>query len=85
MLILKQVVEGCHGWKAAGGGLSQPGVFQDLHLLSEPERLALVLIDILGLGYPDAARVADWPVNEVARRLAQARLKIAHPKEMHVS
>jgi DNA-directed RNA polymerase specialized sigma24 family protein len=45
--------------------------------LLEPERQALVLIEILNLSYQDAAAVTGRPVQEVSWLLSRARRKIA--------
>ncbi len=52
-------------------------VLSNLRRLPEAERLALILVDILGLGYPEAAGLASLPVKTFGQRLAQARRSLA--------
>jgi DNA-directed RNA polymerase specialized sigma24 family protein len=48
-----------------------------LALLTENERTAAVLVDVLGLSYNDAARVLDCTPRQAGKFLAQARLTIS--------
>jgi len=79
LLILKQVVEQCRGRKPAACGSNGPDIFHNLELLTESERLALILIEVLRLGYSEAARITDIPLKETGRLLAQARLRMIKP------
>jgi DNA-directed RNA polymerase specialized sigma24 family protein len=51
-----------------------PEIVQQLSSLSFQERLAVVLIDILGLNYAQAAQVCRQPKAQLSRLLAQARV-----------
>ena len=76
LLILKQVVKQCRGRKQAAFGSDGTDAFTDLNILSGSERLAIVLIEVLGLGYCEAARITDIPLKETRRLLAQARRRM---------
>lgn len=79
--ILGQVVDQCRGRVPSGSGPEEAGVFAGLRSLAEPERAALVLVDVLGLSYGDAAWVMGRSLKETGRLLAQARRKIMSEKE----
>ena len=52
-------------------------VWNSIYSLKVEERLAIVLIDILGLTYEDAALAASRPVQTLGSWLAQARCRLA--------
>ncbi len=56
---------------------SQDETIQRLIPLNEGERAVVVLVDILGLSYDEAAQVLDSSKKEVGRILAQARLALS--------
>ena len=74
--ILKQVVIQWRLRKPAAYSSAFATFPQDLRLLPEPERLALVLIDILQLSYAEAAWVIGYPFNKIGRLLAHARCTV---------
>lgn len=45
--------------------------------LVEEQRAAVVLVDMLGYGYQEAAQVLDLPIGTVASRVARARAQLA--------
>jgi RNA polymerase sigma-70 factor (ECF subfamily) len=46
---------------------------QLLRSLPEPQREAIVLTQLIGLPYAEAARIADCPVGTIRSRVARAR------------
>ena len=77
LAILKQVLLACFGKHSRASIPATGGLPPALQSLPERERQALVLVDILNLSYPEAARVAGQPVREILHLLAQARSKVA--------
>ncbi len=59
----------------------EQAVQRSLAALPPEQRLALALIDVEGLDYPQAASIAGWPVSTISNRLAQAR----HTFASHIS
>jgi DNA-directed RNA polymerase specialized sigma24 family protein len=47
-----------------------------LKMLNDNDRQAVLLVDILGLSYEEAAMVLDCPEGQIARHLSQARLSL---------
>jgi DNA-directed RNA polymerase specialized sigma24 family protein len=78
LLILKRVIQLCQGQKAAQETLRLSRAQPAGRSLNEPERQALVLIEIVNLSYQDTAVVTGRPVCEISGLLGQARRKIAH-------
>jgi RNA polymerase sigma-70 factor (ECF subfamily) len=56
----------------------EQAVQKSLAALPPEQRLALALVDVEGLDYPQAASIAGWPVSTVSSRLAQARHTFAN-------
>lgn len=75
-LILKCVVEQCQERKPPARVSTGTALHRRLRALPEPERAALVLIDMLGLAYHEAACVIGRPLSEIGRLLARARRKV---------
>ena len=83
LAVLQRVVEQFQRRKPAACSSAEPGIFQGLCFLADQERVVLLLIDVLGLSYPEAARVIGQPPNAIGRLLAHARLKLKdHQKFM---
>jgi RNA polymerase sigma-70 factor (ECF subfamily) len=55
---------------------SSMGVAEALRELAPPDRAVLLLVDLLGFGYADAARVLRVPRGTVASRLNAARTRL---------
>ena len=81
LLILRQVVKQCRGRNLVAYGVEEPGVLPKLRFLPEQDRLSLVLIDVLRLDYPNAARVTGWSFRKINMLLAQARKRITDQKK----
>jgi DNA-directed RNA polymerase specialized sigma24 family protein len=77
LLILNRIIHFCRGKKSAKETLMGSTAHPACPSLLEPERQALVLIEILNLSYRDAAVVTGRPVQEISWLLGQARRKIA--------
>lgn len=75
-LILSFVVEQCRRRKPPARVPDGTAVHHRLRALPEPERAVLVLIDVLGLAYREAACIIGRPLNDIGRLLARARRKI---------
>ena len=80
LLILKHVVRHCRGQLPAANGTPGAHMLHELQALPFGQRLALVLVDVLGLGYLDAACIADRPVKEVRWLLGQGRCILGQKK-----
>lgn len=76
LLILRQVILQCQEHKLAASSPVVPGLLPGLRFLAQTERMALALIDVLGLDYADAAYVVDRSRKEFMRLLAQARRRL---------
>lgn len=76
LLILEQVVEHCWRREPAVCCSFKPGIFCDLRSLAEQERVVLVLIDVLGLDYPEASFITSMPLEKIGSLLAHARKKM---------
>lgn len=50
------------------------GIQQGLDLLASDQRLAIILVDIQGLSYDEAAQIVRAPIGTVKSRLSRARL-----------
>ena len=57
-------------------GATEEQIQRCLDRLPLEERTALVLVDILGLDYAEAAQVTGRPASTVTRRLARARVRL---------
>jgi DNA-directed RNA polymerase specialized sigma24 family protein len=57
-----------------------PEIVRQLSSLSFQERLAVILIDILGMNYAQAAQVCRQPKAQLSRLLAQARVHMLLPQ-----
>jgi DNA-directed RNA polymerase specialized sigma24 family protein len=57
-----------------------PEIVRQLSSLTVLERLAIILIDILGLNYEEAAQVCRQPKAQLSRLLAQARVHMLLPQ-----
>jgi DNA-directed RNA polymerase specialized sigma24 family protein len=57
-----------------------PEIVWQLSSLTLQERLAIILIDILGLNYVQAAQVCRQPKPQLSRVLAQARVHLLVPQ-----
>jgi len=68
--ILSAVAEGC--WRSTDRRPADQGVFSALPI---EERLAVILVDVLGLSYRQAAEILRRPATQFARLLAQGRCK----------
>lgn len=55
-----------------------------LQTLAPEYRMALILVDIDGLGYAEAAAVASVPIGTVKSRLARARMKLCQALRQHI-
>ncbi len=73
LLILQQVLAGCRRSAGARG----TGPVDGFHDLAPRERTTLLLVDVVGLSYDQAAEVLGCSRDQVARRLARARVRIA--------
>lgn len=49
-----------------------------LERLSPDQRTVLVLVDVLGMAYDEAAQSTGWPLGTVKSRLARARVRMQH-------
>ncbi len=65
----------------ASGKAEGSDVFEMLTGLPEQERQVLILVDILGLSYSEAADLLDQPVKETSALLSQARRELFERKE----
>jgi RNA polymerase sigma-70 factor (ECF subfamily) len=80
--LLRWVVAACQAHRpktapeAADELAAQPGVQSSLCQLPFNLRLALILVDVLGLDYSEAATVLDAPREQVRLWLAQARARL---------
>ena len=72
LLILQQVLARC-GRSACARPV---GPVEGVHDLAVRERHALLLVDMLGLSYGEAGEVLGCSRDQVARRLARARIRI---------
>jgi DNA-directed RNA polymerase specialized sigma24 family protein len=82
-LILQQVLRQCQRKTPVKETLPIPGIPQGCVSLTDLERLALVLIEILHLNYPEAALISGCSPQKISRLLAQARRKLIHPGLAH--
>jgi RNA polymerase sigma-70 factor, ECF subfamily len=67
---------------AALRGELRAGVASALGGLSEDLRACLVLVDVEGRSYEEAADILDWPVGSVAGRLFRARRRLRERLEV---
>ena len=65
-----------------GAELTQ-AIRRGLQTLSPEYRLALILVDIDGLGYAEAAAVAGVPIGTIRSRLSRARLRLCWELRLH--
>jgi DNA-directed RNA polymerase specialized sigma24 family protein len=87
--VLRRVLVSCQGWFGSLPGRAKlrtktsavAGRGDDLSWklmdLKEAERSAVVLVDVLGLDYAEAAQVLSSSKKQVSRLLAQARLNLS--------
>lgn len=76
LLLLRQVCRLCRGRRPAGPfAEALPWLFNSFSIAIH-ERMTLVLVDVLGLDYHEAAAVTGLPVKNIARLLANARRKL---------
>ena len=61
---------------AALTGETRAAIEAGLALLPEDQRLAIVLVDVQGLGYEEAAEVLDCPIGTIRSRLARGRARM---------
>jgi RNA polymerase sigma-70 factor (ECF subfamily) len=59
------------------GDLAASRVGRELNALAEPFRSAVVLVDLAGLSYQEAARAAACPIGTLRSRLARGRRALA--------
>ncbi len=59
------------------GETGEQGILEMLRRLPEQERQALILVDILSMGYAEGAEVLRMPVEDFRQRLAWGRRKLA--------
>lgn len=85
LLILKQIVNLCQERKPVARGSTTLNIPFNFDSLNPSEQLVLVLVDILGMNYIDAALVTNRPVQDVSRLLALARRKMMNQKEYATS
>lgn len=76
LLILKQVAKQCLIRKPAACSSAKPGIAYDIHLLTQQERVALVLIDILRFDYPETSFITGIPLGKIGPLLGNARWKM---------
>lgn len=81
LLILKQIANLCQERKPVAHNSTTLNIPFNFDSLQQSEQLVLVLVDILGMNYIDAALVTNRPVQEVSRLLALARRKLMNQKE----
>lgn len=62
-------------------GKVQDPLFQQLMRLKGEERSVIVLVDVLGLDYNEAARVLGGSKKQVTRLLALARVNLSQPQQ----
>lgn len=82
LLILKQIVNKSQERRSSTYISLASRLPYNLHFLDQSEQLTLVLIDILGLEYNDAANIMDRPVQDIRQLIARARRRVANPKEL---
>jgi hypothetical protein len=83
--VLRRVLNNCYGWfgslpvrqKAGTAAESRDDLSSKLLELQESERSAVVLVDVLGLDYEEAAHVLGSSRKQVSKMLAQARLNLS--------
>lgn len=80
LLILTHVAQHCRGRAPAASDRTGLDIRDDLCALPFGQRLALVLVDVLGLGYPDAACIAGRPVKEIRWLVGQGRCIMGRKK-----
>lgn len=76
LTVLQRVVEQFLRRKPAACSSAEPGIFHDLCFLADQERVVLLLIDVFGLSYPEAARIIGQTSTIIGRLLAHARWKM---------
>lgn len=76
LLILKQVAKHCLTRKPAACSSAEPDITCNIHFLTQQERVALVLIDILQFDYPEASFITGIPLGKIGPLLGHARWKM---------
>lgn len=84
MLIFKQVVEQCQKRAPAPRASVEPGILHDLQFLNQHKRVVVVLVDILGLPYSEAAYLTNLPREQIRCLLAQARWQMTEHRKFAV-
>lgn len=80
LYLIEATTRNHHPTSLASGYPTTPSherVQKTIAILPPEQRLALALVDVEGLDYPQAASIAGWPVSTVSARLAQARQSFA--------
>lgn len=72
--LLASVARACQKAKSGKNGANHNG----LSRLSFEQRLAVTLVDALGLKYDDAAYIAGWPIDRFRQALAEGRRNMTH-------
>lgn len=76
LLFFEQVLRRCAGKYPITAPLGVPQSHAALFHMPAAERQAIILIEILNLGYPETARLLHCSVKDVSHRLAQARRRL---------
>ncbi len=71
--LLAYVARACQKSKNGKNGVTRNGLCR----LSFEQRLAVTLVDALGLKYDDAACIAGWPLDRFRQALAEGRRNMA--------
>jgi DNA-directed RNA polymerase specialized sigma24 family protein len=74
LLLLRQVVKRYLEQETSDFNSDEP--FSNLRFLPEPEKIILVLIDILGRSYTDASHITGSSIKDIGRLLTQARRRM---------
>lgn len=80
--ILQQVVDQFRKSKQPPHHSKQPGPSHPLRFMTDPERMVVVLIDLIGLDYAKAAFIMGCSRQEIGCLLACARWKINDHKNL---
>lgn len=82
LLILKQVAKQWLVRRPDACSSAEASIYHELGFLPIHEREVLLLIDVLGLSYPEAACVLERPMKEIMRLLAHARWKLTDQQKV---
>jgi hypothetical protein len=84
LLIFKQVVGQYQRREPAPRASVEPGILRDLQFLHQHKRVVVVLVDILGLPYSEAAYLTNRPREQIGCLLAQARWQMTEQRKFAV-